>query len=139
GRVVLSGARLTVENFTARAGGGSAQISGGATLTALRPTEWRFDITAKEAEALWRGVRAAIDANLTLTGTPQSQTLSGRVTIPAAEYTSSELSLVELGEQGRLRFSAFGGTRGAARGLRLAPINLGVSAEARETFLNPGE
>jgi outer membrane protein insertion porin family len=138
GRVVLSGARLTVENFTARAGGGSAQISGGATLTALRPTEWRFDITAKEAEALWRGVRAAIDANLTLTGTPQGQTLSGRVTIPAAEYTSSELSLVELGEQGRLRFSAFGGTRSEARGLSLAPINLDVAVEARESFLIRG-
>jgi hypothetical protein len=74
--VVLSGNRLTVENFTARAGGGSAQINGGATLTAFRPTEWRFEITAKDAEALWRGVRAAIDANLTLTGTPQGQTIS---------------------------------------------------------------
>ena len=93
--MVLSGNRLTVENFTARAGGGSAQISGGATLSAFRPTEWRFDITANDAEALWRGVQAAIDANLTLTGTPQGQTLSGRVTITTAEYTSSELSLVE--------------------------------------------
>ncbi|HEV2664051.1 MAG TPA: translocation/assembly module TamB domain-containing protein, partial [Blastocatellia bacterium] len=135
GRVVLSGNRLTVENFTARAGGGSAQISGGATLTAFRPAEWRFDITANDAEALWRGVRAAIDANLTLTGTPQGQTLSGRVTIPTAEYTSSELSLVELGERGRLRFSPFGGVRGAARGLNLPPISLDVAVEARESFL----
>jgi len=94
--VTLSGNQLTVENFTARVGGGSAQISGGATLAAFRPTEWRFDIKANDAEALWRGVRAAIDANLTLSGTPQGQTLSGRVTIPVAEYTSSELSLVEL-------------------------------------------
>src|SRR5262245_31681747 len=135
GRVVLSGNRLTVENFTARAGGGSAQISGGATLASFRPTEWRFDITAKDAEALWRGVRAAIDANLTLTGTPQGQTLSGRVAIPVAEYTSSELSLVELGERGRLRFSPFGGSRGAARGPTIPPINLDVTVEARESFL----
>ncbi|HZF40965.1 MAG TPA: translocation/assembly module TamB domain-containing protein [Blastocatellia bacterium] len=135
GRVVLAGNRLTVENFTARAGGGSAQISGGATLTAFRPTEWRFDITANDAEALWRGVRAAIDANLTLTGTPQGQTLSGRVAIPAAEYASSELSLVELGERGRLRFGPFGGIRGAARGPTIPPISLDVTVEARESFL----
>ncbi|HEU0114777.1 MAG TPA: translocation/assembly module TamB domain-containing protein, partial [Thermomicrobiales bacterium] len=99
GRVVLSGNRLTVENFTARAGAGSARLSGAATLTGFRPSEWRFDITANDAEALWRGVRAAIDANLTLTGTPQGQTLSGHVSIPAAEYASSDLSLAELGER----------------------------------------
>jgi outer membrane protein assembly complex protein YaeT len=134
GRVVLSGNRLTVENFTARAGGGSAQISGGATLTAFRPTEWRFDITSNDAEALWRGVRAAIDANLTLTGTPQGQTLSGRVAIPAAEYASSELSLVELGERGRLRFGPFGGVSGASRGPTIPLINLDVTVEARESL-----
>ena len=134
GRVVLSGNRLTVENFTARAGGGSTQISGGATLSAFRPTEWRFDITANDAEALWRGVQAAIDANLTLTGTPQGQTLSGRVTITTAEYTSSELSLVELGERGRLRFGSFGGVREAPR-RRHPPISLDVTVEARESFL----
>ncbi len=134
GRVVLSGNRLTVENFTARAGGGSAQINGGATLSGFRTTEWRFDITANDAEALWRGVRAAIDANLTLSGTPQGQTLSGRVTITTAEYTSSELSLVELGERGRLRFGSFGGVRSAARAA-IAPISLDVTVEARESFL----
>ena len=119
---------------TARAGGGSTQISGGATLSAFRPTEWRFDITANDAEALWRGVQAAIDANLTLTGTPQGQTLSGRVTITTAEYTSSELSLVELGERGRLRFGSFGGVRGR-RERRHPPISLDVTVEARESFL----
>jgi outer membrane protein assembly complex protein YaeT len=135
GRVVLSADRLTVESFTARAGGGSAQISGGATLTAFRPADWRFDITANDAEATWRGVRAAIDANLTLTGTPQGQTLSGRVAIPAAEYASSELSLVELGERGRLRFGPFGGIRGPTRGPTIPPISLDVTVEARESFL----
>jgi outer membrane protein insertion porin family len=135
GRVVLSGNRLTVENFTARVGGGSAQISGGATLAAFRATEWRFDITANDAEATWRGIRAAIDANLTLSGTPQGQTLSGHVSIPAAEYASSDLSLVELGERGRLRFGPFGGARGAARGSIIAPINLDVTVEARESFM----
>ncbi|HEY6402939.1 MAG TPA: translocation/assembly module TamB domain-containing protein, partial [Blastocatellia bacterium] len=135
GRVVLSGDRLTIENFTARAGGGSAQISGAATLTAFRPTEWRFDITANDAEAMWRGVRAVIDANLTLSGTPQSQTLSGRVSIPGAEYASSELSLTELGERGRLRFGAFGGIKGDPRGAKIPPINLDVTVEARESFI----
>jgi outer membrane protein insertion porin family len=135
GRVVLSGNRLTVENFTARAGGGSAQISGGATLTGLKPAEWRFDITANDAEAMWRGVRAAIDADLTLSGTPQDQTLSGRVTIPMAEYASSDLSLVELGERGRLRFSPFDGVRGASRGTIIPPIKLDVTVEARESLM----
>ncbi|MGH9753366.1 MAG: translocation/assembly module TamB domain-containing protein [Blastocatellia bacterium] len=135
GRVSLSGDRLTIENFTARAGGGSVQISGGATLAAFRGAEWRFDITMNDAELLWRGVRATIDANLTLTGTPQGQTLSGRVNIPAAEYTSSELSLIELGERGQLRFGAPGGIRSPARSGAIPPINLDVTVEARESFL----
>ncbi|MBO0725557.1 MAG: translocation/assembly module TamB domain-containing protein, partial [Blastocatellia bacterium] len=81
------------------------------------------------------GVRAAIDANLTLTGTPQGQTLSGRVSIPAAEYASSELSLVELGERGRLSFGPFGGAGGAGRGSKIPPINLDVTVEARESLI----
>jgi autotransporter translocation and assembly factor TamB len=104
GRVVLSGSRLTVENFTARAGGGSAQISGGATLTGLKPAEWRFGITANGAEAMWRGVRAAVDADLTLSGTPQDQTLSGRVTIPMAEYASRAAQVQPL-RRGRRRLA----------------------------------
>src|SRR5262249_23241528 len=89
----------------------------------------------------WQGVRAAIDADLTLSGTPQGQTLSGRVAIPLAEYVSSELSLVELGERGRLRFSPFSGARGAAPGSTIppispiSPISLDVTVEARESLM----
>ncbi len=134
GRVALSGDRLTLENFTARAGGGSVRISGGATLAALRPVQWRFDIAANDAEVLWQGVRAAADANLTLSGTPQGQTLSGRLSIPAAEY-AAEISLVEIGERGRLRFGPLGGLRGTMRAGAFPPVNLDVTVEARESFL----
>src|SRR5262249_17464256 len=101
GRVAFSGNRLTLENFTARAGGGAARISGGVTLAAFKPVDWRFEISANDAEVVWQEIRATANANLTLTGTPRDQTLSGRVSITGAEFTS-DLSLDEIGERGHL-------------------------------------
>ncbi|MGE0130798.1 MAG: translocation/assembly module TamB domain-containing protein [Blastocatellales bacterium] len=135
GRIVLSGNRLTLENFTARAGDGVVRISGGATLTQFNPSEWRFDIAANGVDALWREIRATADANLTLTGTPQGQTLSGQITVSQADYTS-DFSLADLGEGGRIRFGGIGGTgftirpRGA-----LPPVNLDVRLQAIDSFL----
>src|SRR5262245_8542 len=135
GRVVLSGDRLTFENFTARAGGGAARISGGVTLAAFRPVEWRFEIAADDAEVLWQGVRATVNAKLTLPGTPQGQTLSRPVIIPTAEY-ASEFSLSQLGEGGRLNLGRFGLGRFASRPSgAIPPVNLEITVEARESFL----
>ncbi|HKC88153.1 MAG TPA: translocation/assembly module TamB domain-containing protein, partial [Blastocatellia bacterium] len=133
GRVAFSGNRLTIENFTARAGGGAARISGGATLAAFRPVEWRFEISADDAEVVWQTIRATANANLTLTGTPQGQTLSGRVSITGAEFTS-DLSLDEIGERGHLNLGPL--FKGRLRsGAAIAPISLNVTVEARESFI----
>ena len=105
------------------------------TLAAFRPVEWRFEIEADDAEVLWQGVRATADANLTLTGTPQGQKLSGKVIIPAAEYTS-EFSLSELGDGGRLRLGRFGLGRFTSRSSgAIPPVSLEITVEARESFL----
>ncbi len=135
GRIVLSGDRLTIENFSARAGGGSTRINGGVTLERLRPVEWKFEISAEGAEVLWQSVRATADATLTLTGTPQSQKLSGRVTIPTAEYTS-DFSLSDLGERGALKLGGFGlgGITSRSTGA-FPPVTLDVTVEARESFM----
>ncbi len=133
GRVVLTGKELTVENFTARAGAGSVRINGSVTLERFRPSEWRFDIALNDADIPWQGATATANATLTLTGTPQGQTLSGKITIPLAEYTS-DFSLTELGERGRFRF---GGIRagGITTSSGVPPINLDVQLEARESFI----
>lgn len=134
GRVVLSGDRLTLENFTARAGDGSVRINGSATLAQFKPSEWRFDIAASNANLLWRGVRATADANLTLTGTPQSQTLNGAVTISQAEYTSN-FSLSDLGERGRISFGGAGSGFTVRTRNAIPPVNLDVRVEARDSLL----
>lgn len=132
GRVTLSGNRLTLENFTARAGDGSVRINGSATLDQFRLSEWRFDIVANDADALWRGFRATADATLTLAGTPQGQALSGQVNVSQADY-ASDFSLSDLVEGRGFKFGG-GGVTIRSRGA-IPPINLDVRAQAFDTIL----
>jgi len=134
GRITLSGDRLTLENFTARAGDGVVRINGGVTIAQFKPSEWRFDIIADNADVLWRGIRATADANLTLTGAPQAQRLSGVITIPQGDFTS-DFSLTELGGSGRLRIGGVGGGGITASGGAFSPISLDIHVEAFDSFV----
>ncbi|MGH9937499.1 MAG: translocation/assembly module TamB domain-containing protein, partial [Blastocatellia bacterium] len=134
GRITLSGDRLTLENFSARAGDGVVRINGAVTTARFKPGEWRFDIIADDADVLWRGIRATADAKLTLTGTPQAQQLSGAVTIPQGDFTS-DFSLTELGGSGRLRIGGAGGGGITARGGAFPPVSLDIRVEAFDSFV----
>jgi outer membrane protein assembly complex protein YaeT len=137
GRIALSGDRLMLESFTARAGDGSLQASGSVKLAQFRPEEWRFDISANFVDVLWREVRAIADGKLTLAGTPQGQTLSGSITVPLAEYTA-DFTLSEFGGRGGLSFGGggFGAPSGGAAGiLNIPPLDLDVRVVADESFL----
>lgn len=136
GRIVLSGNRLTLENFTARAGDGSLQVSGATTLAQLRPAEWRYEITANNADVFWEGLRATASGQLTLVGTPQGQKLSGAITIPQADY-ASDFSLNELAERGRFNLGRLGGGGITARGGdgAIPPTSLDIRVEAVDSLV----
>lgn len=137
GRIALSGDRLTLENFTARAGDGSVQANGSITLAQLRPNEWRFDISANYIDVFWQEIRGIADGKLALAGTPEGQTLSGTITIPSAEYTT-RFTLDELGGRGSFSFSDVGGGFGSDGGGRLPgipPVNLDLRIEANDSIL----
>ncbi|MGH9935766.1 MAG: translocation/assembly module TamB domain-containing protein, partial [Blastocatellia bacterium] len=135
GRIIFSGNRLTLENFTARAGDGSLQAQGEMTLAQFRPTEWRSEFTANNVDVLWQGLRATANGQLTLAGTPQGQKLSGAITIPLADYTSG-LSLGDLSERGRISFGGLGGGEITARGGGgIPPTSLDVRIEAVDSIV----
>jgi outer membrane protein insertion porin family len=137
GRILFSGNRITLENFNARAGDGTVRIGGALTLARLRPGEWQFDINADDADVLYRGLRATADASLALRGNQQSQTLSGTITVPLAEYTS-DFTFAETGAgRGGFSIGGFGsGTAGGTgSGFALPPVALNVRLEARDSML----
>jgi outer membrane protein assembly complex protein YaeT len=134
GRILLSGDSVTLESFTARANDGSINANGTLTLAKLQPKEWRFGLNAKEIIVFYQGAQVMLDGDLTLTGTPQGQLVSGKVTIPQAEYRT-EFDFESLTASGRsgLAFGGGGGTGGGTTGM--APVRLDVRVEANESLL----
>lgn len=135
GRIALAGNRVVLENFTARASDGTVQASGTVTLAQLQPAQWQFTIKASDVDMFYRGVRATADAQLQLAGTPQSQMLSGTVTVPLAEYTS-DFAFTETA--GGLSFGGFSGdiAEGGGGGfLNLPPVDLNVRVEADNSLI----
>ncbi|HEY7182374.1 MAG TPA: translocation/assembly module TamB domain-containing protein, partial [Blastocatellia bacterium] len=136
GRIVLSDGQARLEDFAAQANDGRVQVSGTMKIERWRPSEWEFSVTADEVDVAYRGVRATANGALTLTGTPQGQTLAGAVTVPSAQY-STDFGLEELlaNQGGRLEFGGFGDQRGEAGPSRFPRIGLNVRVEAPDSFV----
>jgi outer membrane protein insertion porin family len=139
GRIVLAGNRITLENFSANANDGTLEIKGEATLDGLKPGEWRFDATAQDVNVLYAGARANANATLALRGTSDSQTLSGRVTLPLVEYTKDFGVDGAFGSTGNINFGNFGGdltsTNASGASSLFPPINLNIRVDARDAIL----
>src|SRR5262249_46646337 len=88
GRILLSGDKVILESFTALANEGNINANGTLTLAQFRPEEWRFGLNAGNIIVFYQGAHVTLSGDLTLTGAPQGQLLSGTVTIPQAEYTT---------------------------------------------------
>ncbi len=134
GRILLSGEKVTLDSFTALANDGKINANGTLTLAQFQPKEWRFGFNASDIILFYQGAQVTLNGDLSLTGTPQGQLLSGKVTIPQAEYrTAFDFeSLASTGKSG-LDVGGGGGTRGGTFGL--APVTLDVRVEAEESFL----
>jgi outer membrane protein assembly complex protein YaeT len=133
GRILLSGDKVTLESFTARANDGKISANGTVTLAQFQPKEWRFGLNASGILLFYQGAQLTLDGDLTLTGTPQGQLLSGKVIIPQAEYTTDfDFERIATTKQG-FDFGA-GGGGGRRRTNGLAPVSLDVRVEANESL-----
>jgi translocation and assembly module TamB len=86
GVLTLTKDRLNITEFTGTVGGGKVQASGGVV---YKPS-LKFDLAmaGNGVRLLYpEGVREAVDANLTLTGTTEAATLGGRVKIDQLSFT----------------------------------------------------
>src|SRR5262245_33564393 len=99
GRLVMAGAKVTLEYFTATANDGTLNMTGAITLDQLRPKEWRLDMSTNYAIVYYQGAQVMLYGDVTLTGDPQGQSLTGLITIPQAEY-SSDFNLERLTSSG---------------------------------------
>lgn len=138
GRIVLDGEQVRLENFTARSNDGAVNASGTMRLAQLQPQEWNFALTANNVNVLYEGALATLNANLTLTGTPDGQVLGGTVNIPEGEYTTN-LDIATLagggGATGSLSFGGGGAVAGESGAFGFPPINLDVSVQAPNSLL----
>src|SRR5262245_38498579 len=88
GRVVMGGEKVTLEYFTATANDGTLNLTGVLTLDQLHPKEWRLDMSTNYAIVYYQGALVMLYGDVTLTGDPHGQSLTGLITIPQAEYVS---------------------------------------------------
>jgi outer membrane protein assembly complex protein YaeT len=139
GRILLSGGEVILESFTARANDGNLNAKGTLALERFQPKEWRLSINADNVLVFYQGAQVTLGGDLTLTGNPQEQLLSGTVTIPQAEYTT-DFDLERLASTGKGGFDFGGGGGGGGGGtggrtFNLAPLSLNVRVEANESLL----
>lgn len=136
GRFTLAGDQIRLERFTADANDGRVEADGLVMLDKLRPKEWRYEIKARDAVIVYQEITATINGALTLTGTPQGQTLAGQITIPQAEYVPSiDIDNLALGNGANLALGAFSGPAPGAQQLNIPTINLNVRVEARDSLI----
>jgi outer membrane protein insertion porin family len=136
GGFTLTGDQIKLEKFTADVNDGRAEIEGLVKLEKLRPKEWRYDIKANDADIVYQEITATVDGTLTLIGTPQGQTLSGKITIPQAEYIPNmDFDNMALGNGGGLGFGSFSGPAGGSSALKIPPINLNVRVDATDSLI----
>lgn len=134
GRMVFAGDRILLQDFTALANDGFLMASGEAALEGLQPTKWQVNLTGQDVNLYYRGARIVADGQLTLNGTPQTQTLSGRITVPVAEYTSNfSFDSLATGRGGGSL--DFGGGFSGGGSSAIPPVNLDIRVEAADSFL----
>ncbi|MGH9936173.1 MAG: translocation/assembly module TamB domain-containing protein, partial [Blastocatellia bacterium] len=136
GFFTLAGDQIKLEKFAADANDGRVEADGLVKLDQLRPKEWRYNITANNAVIAYQEITATINGKLTLTGTPEGQTLAGQITIPQAEYIPSiDIDNLALGNGANLALGAFSGLGPATPQLNIPAINLDVRVEARDSLI----
>jgi translocation and assembly module TamB len=87
GAISLSGDSAVIRNLTAEAGGGRINVTGSATLNGVL----RFGLQANASRVrlmIQQGVSVVASANIKLAGTPESNSLSGTVTVEQISYAS---------------------------------------------------
>jgi autotransporter translocation and assembly factor TamB len=136
GRFTFAGDQIKLENFTADANDGRIEAGGLARLDKLRLKEWRYDIKAANAVIAYQEITATINGNLTLTGTPEGQTLAGQISIPQAEYIPSiDIDNFALGNGANLMLGVFSGPITVTSKINIPTINLDVRVEARDSLI----
>ncbi|HEY6400367.1 MAG TPA: translocation/assembly module TamB domain-containing protein, partial [Blastocatellia bacterium] len=137
GRFTLAGDQIRLDNFAADANDGRINAEGLLELEKLRPKEWRYKLLAENAVIAYREVTATVNGDLTLTGTPAGQTLSGQIMIPQAEYKPGiDIDNLALGNGGNISFGGFSGPGTSMADLKIPPIELdNVRVDARDSLV----
>jgi outer membrane protein assembly complex protein YaeT len=137
GLLTLAGERLRIESFRANANEGRLEATGELQLSRFEPREWKFDFRIDGAEFYDQDLSASLSSRLSLTGTPEGQTLSGSINTSRLEY-DARIDLDGLlaggaggggGRLGGARGSGVGGSEralgaGAGGGLGLPSIGI---------------
>ncbi len=136
GRFTFAGDQIKLENFTADANDGRIEADGLVKLEKLRPKEWRYNIKANNNVIAYQEITATINGNLTLSGTPEGQTLSGPIIIPQAEYSPRfDIDNLALGNGSNFTLGAFSSPMTFASKANIPAINLDVRVEARDSLI----
>ena len=85
GVILLNGTNATIQNLTARVGGGDTSISGSASFSGANQN-YNLKIRGTKIRTRYQGASVVTDLNLDLQGSPQRSTLSGDVTIQQVTY-----------------------------------------------------
>jgi hypothetical protein len=79
---------ISLEEVTARLGGGPVRFGGRIDLNGYQPGRIEVSMTGENMRLRFpEGMRSVVDANVTLTGTPEAATVGGNVTVRSAVYT----------------------------------------------------
>jgi outer membrane protein assembly complex protein YaeT len=136
GSITLAGDRLRIEKFTANANDGTLEVNGEARLAQMQPSEWRFDIKARDAVINYQDIAATANGDLSLIGTQQGQMLGGTITIPQAEYVPRiDLDNLIAGGTTGLTSAGFGSAGRRLRRAGIPPINLNIRLEADDSLI----
>ena len=127
----MAGDKVTLEYFTATANDGTLNAAGVLTLDQLQPKEWRLDMSTNYALVYYQGAQIMLYGDVTLTGNPQEQSLTGLIMIPQAEY-ASDFNIERLTSSGG--DLSFGGGIGGG-GSSLPRTNLDIRVEANDSLL----
>jgi translocation and assembly module TamB len=122
GVLTLANKRLDVTQFQGKMGGGTVTASGGVAFD--RNIRLELAAAATGVQAVYQGIRVGLDGKLSLSGTPQTALLGGRVTLNRLSVTPDfDLANVDTGSTAEVATS----TTGLAQSIKL---NIGVQSSA---------